>query len=219
MGERKGPRMERKRVVAWLRREDGYNLIEVLIAVSLLATALVAIVSLFVLGGRYVKSGKELSKATALGMDVMEDFRNMNFSQVFRVVNGGCASVEKTRTWRSHRATGTSGDYGVPDPATDWQARNIPDSGWTWKSENDSGKDSYAAVLTGWFNQTDQQFPAGLKGSTWITVDGFKNADAAKNWASGDTGFCDANFLRVRVRVEWTEGKRRRDVVFETLKF
>jgi prepilin-type N-terminal cleavage/methylation domain-containing protein len=212
----KGPGMDRKRILSWLRRQEGYNLIEVLIAVALLATVLVAIISLFVLGGRYVKSGKELSKATALGIDAMEEMRNLPFAEVYRVINGGCDL--STMTWSTHVRSGSSIPYGVP-ARTDYRGRTIPNSGWTWLTENASAAEDYGDVLVGWYNQTEEQFGGGLEGATVVKVDGFNDIAAGKTWGDGDTNFCQARYIRVRVRVEWQEGPRKRDVVFETLKF
>lgn len=212
----KGRGMDRKRILSWLGRQEGYNLIEVLIAVALLATVLVAIISLFVLGGRYVKSGKELSKATALGIDAMEEMRNLPFAEVYRVINGGCD--ESTKIWSSHQGDDASIPYGVPEK-TDYRGRDIPDSGWSWLSENDSAKEDYSEVLVGWFNQTEEQFGGGLEGSTVVKVDGFEDIATGKDWGDGDTEFCEARYIRVQIRVEWSEGQRNREVVFETLKF
>jgi prepilin-type N-terminal cleavage/methylation domain-containing protein len=208
--------MDRKRILSWLKGQEGYNLIEVLIAVALLATVLVAIISLFVLGGRYVKSGKELSKATALGIDAMEEMRNLPFAEVYRVINGGCGIT--TKTWRTHQGPDGAVPYGVPDQ-TDYRGRNIPNSGWSWLSENESAKEDYAGVLVGWYNQTEEQFGGGLEGATEIKVDGYDDIASGKSWGDGDMGFCEARYIRVRVRVEWQEGQRSRNVVFETLKF
>jgi len=212
--------MNGKGILGGLRRQGGYSLIEVLIAVGLLATVLVAIISLFVLGGRYVKSGKELSKASSLGMDLMEDMRNMQFEHVIHVVNGGCASGDKTVRWRTHKGADTTIPYGVLDPATDWLGKNIPDSGWSWKSEiSTEARADYEKVLTSWYNQTEMQLGGGLRGGTEVRVDGFKDIASGKDFKAGDTALCSAKYLRVRVRVDWIEGRRARDVVFETLKF
>src|SRR5207247_4586686 len=59
MRRREGLQMTRK-------REAGYSLVEVLIALGLMTGVMVAVCSMFVLGGTYVKSGKQLTQATAL---------------------------------------------------------------------------------------------------------------------------------------------------------
>ena len=49
------------------RDEKGFSLIEVVIALGLLAGVLIAIAGLFILGGRSVKSGRTSSEALAAG--------------------------------------------------------------------------------------------------------------------------------------------------------
>jgi len=55
----------------------GYNLIEVLIAMALLAWVVLVIVGLFAYGQRGVYSGKTQTRAVALCQKVYEDLRNM----------------------------------------------------------------------------------------------------------------------------------------------
>lgn len=60
------------------RAEGGYNLIEVLIAMALLGTVLLSIVTLFIFGRRNVYSGKQMTKATAVTTHVVEDLQPLN---------------------------------------------------------------------------------------------------------------------------------------------
>jgi len=65
----------------------GFSLIEVVIALGLLTTVLVAIASMFVLGQSNVKSGRTLTEATALAQHIMEDVNKLSYNglQVFFV--------------------------------------------------------------------------------------------------------------------------------------
>ncbi|HSP13156.1 MAG TPA: prepilin-type N-terminal cleavage/methylation domain-containing protein [Thermoanaerobaculia bacterium] len=62
--------------------ERGYNLVEVLIAMALMGTVLMSIMSLFYFGRRNVYSGKEMTQAVALGTHVLEDVNTMTKSAV-----------------------------------------------------------------------------------------------------------------------------------------
>ncbi len=60
------------------RAERGYNLIELLIAMALLGTILLSIITLFVFGRRNVYSGKQLTRATTVTTQVLEDLQPVN---------------------------------------------------------------------------------------------------------------------------------------------
>ncbi|HXG57552.1 MAG TPA: hypothetical protein VNL91_00830, partial [Thermoanaerobaculia bacterium] len=55
------------------KREQGYNLVETLIAMALLGTVLISVVTLFVFGRSNVYSGKQMTAAIAAGTVVQED--------------------------------------------------------------------------------------------------------------------------------------------------
>ena len=60
------------------RAERGFNLIEMLIAVALLGTILLSVVTLFAFGRRNVYSGKQLTRATSVTTQVLEDLQPVN---------------------------------------------------------------------------------------------------------------------------------------------
>src|SRR5215213_7942758 len=64
------------------RNERGYNLIELLIAMALLGTILMSIITLFVFGRRNVYSGKQLTRATSVTTQVLEDLQPLNVLQL-----------------------------------------------------------------------------------------------------------------------------------------
>lgn len=65
-----------------MRRQAGYNLVEVLIAMALLGTVLISIVTLFFMGRANVYSGKQMTRAVAVGTMVMEDLSSMTKDDV-----------------------------------------------------------------------------------------------------------------------------------------
>jgi len=52
---------------------SGYSLIETLIAMAILGTVLLSVLTLFVFGRRNVYSGRQMTRAVAVGTRVMED--------------------------------------------------------------------------------------------------------------------------------------------------
>lgn len=70
------------------RSQKGYSLVEVLISLGLMAGVMVAICSMFVLGGTYVKAGKQLTQATALAQDIMEDINKQSYTGLYLFLQG-----------------------------------------------------------------------------------------------------------------------------------
>src|SRR5687768_13620137 len=64
------------------RRQAGYNLVEVLIAMALLSVVLVAIMTLFVLARRNVYSGKQMTRANTVAVRVLEDLSYMTSDEI-----------------------------------------------------------------------------------------------------------------------------------------
>ena len=54
--------------------ETGFSLIEVVLAIGILAGVLLSICSMFIMGGRQLKGGKTMTEATAMAHDIMETF-------------------------------------------------------------------------------------------------------------------------------------------------
>jgi len=57
------------------RLEAGMSLIEVLIALGIMASVLISVASLFVLGGQRVKGGRNMTQALAVASDITEGLR------------------------------------------------------------------------------------------------------------------------------------------------
>jgi prepilin-type N-terminal cleavage/methylation domain-containing protein len=78
------------------RGERGLNMIEVIVALALLATVMLGISTLFVRGGKSVKSGKELTEATSIGTDIMEELEEMSYAQVYGAFGGSSSDTGLT---------------------------------------------------------------------------------------------------------------------------
>lgn len=79
----------------------GYNLIEVLISMALLAWVVLVISGLFIYGQKGVYSGKIQTKAVAVGQKVYEDIKNLpNYDQKYNVFrDSGNATLNGKTTW------------------------------------------------------------------------------------------------------------------------
>jgi Tfp pilus assembly protein PilV len=78
------------------RKEAGFSLIEVVIAIGVLAGVLLSIASMFIMGGRQVKTGKTLTEATILAQDLMEQFDKESYNALY--LNLGAVATDTNRT-------------------------------------------------------------------------------------------------------------------------
>ncbi|HEX8154072.1 MAG TPA: type II secretion system protein, partial [Thermoanaerobaculia bacterium] len=74
------------------RGQRGFNLIEVIVAMGMLASVLVVVLGLFIYARRNVYSGKEMTRAVSVGTRVTEDLSSMDKSAL-RVAFGLPATV------------------------------------------------------------------------------------------------------------------------------
>lgn len=71
--------------------EKGFNLVEVIIAIALLAGVLLSIAGLFTYGGRFVKSGKEMTEALSIAQDIHEELEKLSYRQLY--TEFGCSGT------------------------------------------------------------------------------------------------------------------------------
>src|SRR5712692_5968412 len=64
------------------KREFGYSLVEVLIALAITSIVLLTVVTLFYMGRRNVYSGKQRTYAVSVGTRVLEDLSAMTYSDI-----------------------------------------------------------------------------------------------------------------------------------------
>jgi prepilin-type N-terminal cleavage/methylation domain-containing protein len=65
------------------RKDRGYSLVEILIAIAILGTVLLSIMTLFVFGRRNVYSGRQMTRATSVATHVMEDLTPMTPANLY----------------------------------------------------------------------------------------------------------------------------------------
>ena len=76
--------------------EQGFSLIEVVIAIGVLAGVLLSICSMFILGGRQLKTGKTMTEATVIAHDIMETFDKLSFTALYTTF--GAVTTDTTKT-------------------------------------------------------------------------------------------------------------------------
>src|SRR5438874_8998710 len=69
------------------KRELGYSLVEVLIALAITSIVLLTVVTLFYMGRRNVYSGKQMTYAVSVGTRMLEDLSAMSASDVLTNFN------------------------------------------------------------------------------------------------------------------------------------
>ena len=87
--------------------EKGYSLIEILVSLGLMAGVMVAICSMFVLGGTYVKSGRQLTQATSLAQDIMEDINKQSYTGLYLLLQGGSPDPNAQSVTSDTRVSGS----------------------------------------------------------------------------------------------------------------
>jgi type II secretory pathway pseudopilin PulG len=68
-----------------MRRTDerGFSLVEVVIALGLLAGVLISITGLFIMASKEVKAGRKSSEALAVGKEIVEEMNGWGYSQIW----------------------------------------------------------------------------------------------------------------------------------------
>ncbi len=188
------------------RREAGYNLVETLIAMALLGTVLIGIVTLFVFGRSNVYSGKQMSAAVSVATRVMEDVSILTLTDVVAFFNlAGLTGANYTGanqkignenytntifvTVAGTKVAGTPSGGLVTGGTTITHATGLSYlSNWAALMPSDKFKD----------------------GRITFVIRPYRNGTA-------DT-INNSNILQIRTIVEWNEARRPRKVVLDTVK-
>ena len=183
-------------------KQTGYSLVEVLIAMGILGTVLIAIMTLFVWGRRNVYSGKQMSRAIALGDRILEDLAPLTKKDVY---NGAFNIADTANPTASVTILGTT--Y-TNCSIRSTKATVIPSAPSDITTQTAGGPD----FLGKWRAQTGTDLA-----NPSITLLLQPSSDPTNT----PPRFGTAQVLRVRVIVQWDEsaGSRRgRNVVLDTVK-
>jgi prepilin-type N-terminal cleavage/methylation domain-containing protein len=177
--------------------ERGYNLVEMLIAIAIFGVVLISIFTLFVLGTRNVYSGKQMTRAIAVGTLVTEDLSSLTQKDVLAAFG-----VTSTTT------------LGAVDVDT---TRALPNDNYTGsilrKSNAITTGQDPRGLLARWQSEisTDNILSNGYVA---IVLTPRNPWPLAATLTPGN-----ATTMRVRVLVRWNEGGRARQVVMDTAKY
>jgi type II secretory pathway pseudopilin PulG len=82
------------------RHEQGFSLIEVVLALGLLAGVLISIAGLFILGSQQVKSGRTATEALSVARGILEEMDGWGFQQTYKLfgIDGSAATTATVDT-------------------------------------------------------------------------------------------------------------------------
>lgn len=184
--------------IAMKARQQGYSLIEVLVAIAITSVVLLTVITLFYMGRRNVYSGKQTTYAVSIGTRVLEDLSAMSADDLLtNFVITDSTTLSKVTLSNVSGAAGGKIDFDnsiARDTDTISASTEVQPNGYltTWKTYLDPSK------LTG--------------GTIGIVV----TPRSPSNVANPNT---TAQFTKVRVYVAWDEAaNRRRYAFFDTTK-
>jgi prepilin-type N-terminal cleavage/methylation domain-containing protein len=186
------------------RKQKGFSLVEVLIAMAILGVILVAIMSLFVMGRRNVYSGKQTTRAIALGNRVLEDLSLLTKRDIYN----GAFSIADTGTGSSVTLLGTTyANARIRSTNPNIIASAPSDiSTETTPSTTPPGPQ----FLTNWTTQLGTAL--GPNGSVSLVMQPLEDT------TNTPAQFGTAKLLRLTVVVVWNEAKRQRNIVVSSVK-
>jgi Tfp pilus assembly protein PilV len=186
------------------RRQAGYNLVEVLLAMAMLGVVTISVFTLFFMGRRNVYSGKQTSQAIAIGTQVLEDLQPLNRQMLYNGAFGIAA---------------TSAGSGFTIPA-------IVAGGQSYVFTNSCIRSTDPTIVAS--PPVDIAFenaPPGLL-ARWTTQLGTKLTNGTvtlvltpeQDPTNSPAQFGTAQLIRARVFVRWMESGRQREVILDTVK-
>ena len=179
------------------RFERGFNLVEVLIAMALLGTVMITIMTLFFMGRNNVYSGKQTSIAVSIATHAMEDLSGrskLDVLNAFKASGGALGTVDIDTTTALATDSYTNSIMRVSTKADDVDVTKNDPKGllkkWSDEAKSRLNRSFVAVVMT-----PSTPFPVASALTT-----------------------ATATMMRVRVIVRWNEGQRRREVILDSAK-
>ena len=186
-----------------LARQRGYNLVEVLVAIAMVGVVTLSVITLFFVARGNVYSGKQMTTATAIATQAMEDLSNLTLQGVYDAFNVATATTPAVGTYTIEGVTYTNvllrstASNVVTSPPADISQETTPTGG--------------TGLLTSWRALASSRLANGS-----VTVVMFPQQPNTPILLAN--GNARAALLRIRIIVRWNEGRRRRTAVFDTFK-
>ena len=181
------------------KRDSGYSLVEVLIALAITSVVLLTVVTLFYMGKRNVYSGKQQTYAVSVGTRVLEDLSNLTSSDSINAF-----SITDSTALSSVTVQGTTYANSYKLDTSTCTAAATPPPAYTC-----TGDAAGFYLLSNWYGLID---PTKLQGAkVGIILTPTAPTDATKPWTT-------ATFIKIRAYVQWFEASRKRIAYFDTTK-
>jgi len=167
-----------------MKRQRGYSLIEVLIALAITSVVLLTVVTLFYMGRRNVYSGKQMTYAVSVGTRALEDVSQMTLQDVltnFSIANNAALSTVSVygQTYANSLEQDTGSMTTPPNPTTP------------------------PTILTNW-----KAMCTNLANPTVGVI------FTPRAYTDSSNKFSTATFLRMRIYIQWDEAQNRRRIAF-----
>lgn len=188
-------------------RQQGYSLIEVIIAMGILSSVLLGVITLFFLARRNVYSGKQMTHAISVGTRIMEDLSSMSVTNVYANFNVASSATLGTVTVQPSSLSDSSYDGSVLRSTTSVASGSGCSGSTPITFTNDTN-----AYLKRWYCQMINKSNQLQDGSISIVITPRQPSPA------GTVTPGNATIVRVRAIIRWQEAMRPRQVIMDTVK-
>lgn len=178
--------------------ERGYNLVEVLIAIAVLGTIMLSIVTLFFFGRVNVYSGKMMTMAVSVGTDAVEDLSQLTVQDIYTAfgIDGTVAL----------------GNYTIDGITYQNALIRSTDPNIVASPPSDISTESGTALLTAWRDDIVVQKKMA-EGTVTLIIQPTQPASV------GTATDPAPRVVRLRVIVRWVESLRQRNIVFDSVRY
>ena len=186
----------------------GYNLIEVLVAMALLSTVLLTVVTLFYLARGNINSGTKMTSAIAVNTRVMEDLSTLSIPAIFTSLSITPTTPLEVQTVQP--ATMPESSYAGSIMRT---TRNVQTAGGCTAAPIIVIANDPQSFLRRWYCQMMTRNNELPSGSVTLILTPRNPSPAAQPLTPAT-----ATTLRIRSIVRWREGMRWRQVIVDQTK-
>lgn len=185
-------------------QKRGFSLVEVLVAMAMLGSVMIAIMSLFFFGRRNVYSGKQMTNAVAVGNRILEDLAPLDKQSIYN----GLFAVTDT-------STGYASAMSLGSPAVSYANCRIRSTDATIGQPTATDVSTEATglnpplILSKWRNQLGSNLANGS-----VTLIMTPTNDAT----STPPQFKTATIMQIRILIQWVEMRRNRQLILDTAK-